>query len=270
MLEASKCALSTENRAFRYGDGVFETIRIANGKPLFFQDHYARLIRGLKNMEMAIDTSFSQENLHSQINELNAKNGIEEGGRCRVTCFRNPGGYYRPENLHFSYIIETIPIETNQYVLNTEGLKLGIYNNVPVAVNKLSADKTLNRQIQILAGIYASGNKFDDCLLLNHKGWIAEAISSNVFLLIEGVLYTPDLASGCVSGVMRKQIMSLARQLNIGVVETSITIETIDKCSELFLTNVIRGITWVGAYDKNRFFHSVSEKLLTALNTKID
>ncbi len=266
ILEASKCALSVENRAFRYGDGVFETLRLINGKPVFLADHFARLIHGLTNLEMSIDSSFSLGNIEAQIVELAAKNGVEQGGRCRITCFRNPGGYYAPENLHFSYIIELTTLDKNAYEMNAEGLTIGVYDDIAITVNKLSADKTLARQVQVLAGIYAQKNQYDDCLLLNTKGLIAEAISSNVFLLIDGVLYTPDITSGCVNGVMRKQIIALAKKINVGVVETSITPESLDKCSELFLTNVVTGISWVGAFDKNRYYHTFSEKLVEALN----
>ena len=269
ILESSKCALSVENRAFRYGDGVFETVRLINGKPVFMPDHFTRLTHGLSNLQMLIDPSFSLKNLTLQIKELSLKNNIAEGGRCRITCFRNPGGYYSPENLHFSYIIEAIPLEKNVYALNDEGIKLGIYDDVPVTLNKLSADKMLNRQIQVLAGIHASKNHFDDCLVLNQKGLIAEAISSNIFLLIDGVLYTPDIKSGCINGVMRKQVISKAKKMNVGVVETSITTKSLEKCAEVFLTNVVSGISWVGAFDKYRYFHDFSEKLVNEINNSL-
>ncbi len=118
----------------------------------------------------------------------------------------------------------------------------------------------------MLAGLYKKSKNLDDCLLVNDKGHIIESISSNIFAVKNGVLYTTPVSDGCVEGVMRKKIMEVAAKNRIAVQEVSILQNILLSSDELFLTNSIRGIRWVVAYKQKRYFNNTSKILTEKLN----
>jgi len=103
---ANSRLFGTGNRAFRYGDALFETIRIINGEACFLSDHFSRLKYGMTVLKMNIPDFFEELYFENEIKELLVKNGITEGGRVRLTVFRNDGGLYTPETNDVSYVLE--------------------------------------------------------------------------------------------------------------------------------------------------------------------
>ena len=256
------------NRAFKYGDALFETIRIVNGEPQFLEDHFIRLKKGMQILKMpAGGISFSE--LKDQIVRLIEKNHIKHGGRIRLTVFRSGGGLYAPENQGKSFAIEAIPLESNKYGLNEKGLTIDVYNDLKIHRNFLSQIKTTNKIPQVLTGIYKTENNLDDCLVLNDQGRIAEALSSNIFLYKNNNLYTPSLDEGCMDGVMRKQVLKIAKERNINVFEGMLNGSMLLQADEMFLTNAISGIQWVVSYRQKRYFNTAAKEILEQLNQSI-
>jgi branched-chain amino acid aminotransferase len=256
------------NRAFKYGDALFETIRIINGEPQFLEDHFIRLKKGMQILKMpAGGISFSQ--LKDQIVRLIEKNHIKHGGRIRLTVFRSGEGLYAPENQGKSFAIEAIPLESNKYGLNEKGLTIDVYNDLKIHRNVLSQIKTTNKIPQVLTGIYKTENNLDDCLVLNDQGRIAEALSSNIFLYKNNNLYTPSLDEGCMDGVMRKQVLKIAKELNINVFEGMLNGSMLLQADEMFLTNAIQGLQWVVSYGQKRYFNKAAKEILEQLNQSI-
>jgi branched-chain amino acid aminotransferase len=260
--------ISPKNRAFRYGDGLFESIKFINGKALFFHDHYARMNVGMKYLKMGFDKfGFSEQYLHKEIIKTVEKNKASNSSNVRLQVFRNYGGKYTPTKNECSFIIEVEPIPDAFYKLNEKGLKLGIFEEEVKPLSLLSNFKTCNAMIYILAGLYKVENAFDDVLILNHKNTIAEAVSSNVFIARNDEFHTPPLTDGCVDGVMRKQVISLLKSQNKNVIERTLIPENLLTADEVFLTNTIAGITWVVAFKQKRYFNNHSRKLIDLLNT---
>lgn len=248
------------NRAFKYGDAVFETIRVINGQPVFVHDHFTRLKKGMDLLRMnTIPLTF--EELYEQILHLIEKNKITEGARVRITVFRVGEGLYTPINDTKSYVIEAVPISKNLYELNEEGLHIDLYTDIKVHPTILTQIKTTNKIPNVLTGIYKKEHDLDDCLMINEQHHIVEAISSNVFLYKNNTLYTPSISEGCIDGITRKHIIEVANSMNITVIEGAVTGSMLLQTDELFLTNSIAGIKWVKEY-RGKFYTNETTKLI--------
>ena len=183
----------------------------------------------------------------------------------RLEVFREEGGYYIPETNKTSYIIETEKMKEQKYSLNPTGLKIDLFTEISKPVNKLAPLKSCNSLVYILAGLYKKQKQFDDCIIFNAEGNVAEAISSNVFIVAKNELFTPSLDQGCVAGVMREVIINFMRSMKKKVTECKITTNHLLAADEIFLTNVIEGIRWVGAIKNKRYFNNYSRKLFDEL-----
>lgn len=257
-----------KNRGFRYGDALFESIRVINGKAQYLEDHFIRLKRGMTVLKMhSANISFNE--LKDQIDKLIEKNHIRKGGRVRLTVFRSGEGLYTPENEGKSYAIEARPFKDDNYMLNEGGLSIDVYNELRRTKNILSQIKTTNNIPHVLAGIYKKENDLDDCIILNDQGRIVEALSSNIFLYKNNNLYTPSLDEGCMDGIMRKQVLRIAEEMNINVFEGMVNGSMLLQADEMFLTNAIKGIQWVVSYRQKRYFNKATKEILTHLNSSI-
>ena len=141
-----------------------------------------------------------------------------------------------------------------------------MYSDYKKSCQQLSNIKSGNALIYVLAGLYAKKNHFDDCLILNEHGRIAEAISSNVFIVKGETLYTPPLSEGCVDGVMRKVVIEKANENNIHVNEKAITQNEIQNADEVFLTNAINGITSIKLFQSKTFSTNFTSKLKSIID----
>jgi branched-chain amino acid aminotransferase len=170
-----------------------------------------------------------------------------------MTVLRNEGGFYTPETNDISFLIEAEAIESEGYVLNQKGLWVDIYTDMKKQINKLSNTKNGNALFYVMAGLAKTSMKLDDCFLINENGNICEAISSNIFVVKNGALYTSPLTEGCVDGIMRKNIFRLASASKILTFETPLTVNSLMNGDEVFLTNAINGLQWIGQY-KSKFY----------------
>lgn len=269
ILASAQPLFTINNRSFCYGDALFETIRIANNTPQFLKEHLLRLNHGMSVLRMKPNPGFNETFFEQSILELAKKNGISSDARVRLTIYRNPGGYYTPEDNTVSFLIEVTPLENKGYELNTKGYTVDLYTELKKSQSALSSIKSANSAIYVMAGIYKKQHSLDECILVNDKGMLTEAITSNIFAVKNGVLYTSPIADGCIDGVMRKKIIEIAQANHIAVYELSIMQNVLLGADELFLTNVINGIRWVVAYKQKRYFNNTSKKLLEKLNELI-
>ena len=260
----------TQNRAFLYGDGVFETVKIINNKILFLEDHYFRLMSSMRVVRMEIPMNFTMEFLEEQILTLVNKNGLTSSSRARITVYRNDGGYYLPQDNTVSFLIHALALESKLYSIEKKEYEVDLYKDFYVTKQLLSSIKTTNKIINITGSIFANENGLDNCLLLNDSKNIIEALQGNIFMLMGNKLITPPVSEGCLNGIMRKQILSLAKQIeNLDVVEEVISPFDLQKADELFITNVIKGIQPITQYRKKTFATKISLQLLAKLNEMI-
>jgi len=266
IVPADQFSVSAGSRAFLYGDGVFESIRIRNGVPLNLENHVKRMMEGAKAMKIRVPSYFTVEFFDVRIRELCKMSGIDKGGFCRLSIDRMNGGKFKPETNEAQFLIEVKPLEHNEFVLNNKGLELDIYTDIKKQKNFLSNFKTKNCIISVMAAIKAQEKQLDDLLISNDRSEILEATGSNVFVVSNGVLYTPGLDSGCLAGTMRMLVINLAIRNNIRVYESTILPQNLLVADEIILTNAISGITWVSGYRTKRYFNNTSKKLIQHLN----
>lgn len=257
----------TRNRAFLYGDAVFETVKIIDSKVLFLEDHYFRLMSSMRVIRMEIPMNFTMEYLEEQILTLAKSKNLAISSRARITVYRNDGGYYLPQDNTVSFLISVESLDTALYSINQKEYIVDLYTDFYVAKQLLSSIKTTNKIINITASIFANENGLDNCLLLNDSKNVIEALQGNFFMLKGNVLTTPPVSEGCLNGVMRKQILTLARKIkNLEVVEEVISPFDLQKADELFITNVIKGIQPITKYRKKEFTTDLASKLVRNLN----
>ncbi len=264
LVPGGQAAISLDNRAFHYADGLFESIRVVNGKACFLDAHWSRLVEGMKVLRIQQPKGLDQQTLVTCINRL-----VEEcmlpNGRLRLTVFRDSPGYFRPRSHEGGFTLELKPVPSPNFILNHQGLTVDLYPEMRKAVNMLSVHKTLNCQLYVMASLWCMERGLDDCLLQNDRGNIIESSSGNLFIVSNGVLYTPSLNDGCVGGVMRMQIINLAIANGIKVYECSLNPQNLLAADELFFTNASRGPQWVSTYRTKRYTHRMALHLVELL-----
>jgi len=266
-LQDSDFHMSFANRSFLYGDGVFETLKIANNKILFWEDHYFRLMASLRIVRMDIPMSFTMEYIEEQILVLVRAMNIQESARVRFTAYRNSEGFYLPHNNSISFVIQATKLDNLKYNYDPIQFEVDLYKDFIVPKQLLSTLKTTNKITNVTASIFAKENQLDTTLLLNENKNVIEAANGNLFMVMESKLITPPISEGCLNGVMRKQIIALAKQMDsITVLESPISPFDLQKADELFITNCIIGIQPITKYRKKEFEVRVARQLIEKLN----
>lgn len=262
LLYPENIKLSIDNRAFKYGDGIFETVKVANNKVIFWEDHYFRLMASMRMLRMKIPMKFTLEFLEKEILKTVAIQDKANSYRVRLNIFRKDGGLYTPKTNEIDYIIE---VKENSYQ-KKETYKLDVYKDFYNYSGLLSTIKTNNRMLNTLASIFADENDLDNCVLLNEKKSVVEVTNGNIFIVKGNVIKTPALEEGCIKGVTRKKVIEiLTKNKEYILEETSISPFEIQKADEVFMTNAIIGIQPVTNYKKKTFKTELGEKLANNL-----
>jgi len=257
------------NRAFSYGDSIFDTSKFAHGEIQFLEDHYFRLMASMRMLRMEIPLSFTQDFFKDEILKTISNCGFKETARIKFTIFRNSGGYYTPKTNKISYLIEVnelVKIVKNSYIVD-------LFKDYHVNTDLLSTLKTNNRIINVLSSIYANENELDNCLLINQNKHVVEANNANVFLIFGNKIVTPPVSDGCIKGVLRKKVIESIQQTGEFILEEkSISPFDLQKADSLFLTNSIIGIQAVTNYRKKEYnsylVDMVKESFDTFVKTK--
>ncbi len=271
LLVAAAKDLLFNNRGFLYGDGVFETLKIRNNKILFLEDHYFRLMAGMRIVRMEIPMNFTMEYFEEQILGIANANQCADSARARITVYRNDGGLYLPQTNSVSYVIQAIALENSLYSIDDIIYEVDLYKDFYISKQLLSTVKTTNKLIHITGSIFASENGLQNCLLMNDEKNVIEALQGNLFMYVGNKLITPPVSDGCLNGIMRKKILSIAKTIDgLEVVETSISPFELQKANELFTTNVIKGIQSITKYRKKEYENELANRLTVLLNESIN
>lgn len=267
IIPAEQQILTIGNRGFKYGDGLFESMRWMKGELKFADLHVERIRKGLKLLKMDswghVDSWFMRET----IEELTRRNKTGPDARIRLTAFRDGDGLYNPTSNKMGFVMEAVKLEDSRYSLNDKGLIIDVYDEITKPVNILSNLKTCNSLLYVLSGVYKNQNALDEVLILNQNGFLCESMSSNVFVVYDRKIYTPALTEGCIAGVMRQVVIKIAKENNLELIEAQINPDILNEADEVFLTNAARGIQWVMGYNNKRYFNEVSKFLAEKLNS---
>lgn len=224
------------NRAFKYGDGVFETLCLRMGKINSAEQHWERMNRGAEILGLEWKKTEAMERLDNLI----VKAGNPPYARIRMQLFRAGNGNYLPESNEAEWIAELVTHVEDPFAHGQE-VSLCIWNRMRIPFTLLSGIKHCNRIPSVLAALHAKKNGFDDAVIPGAYGF-AEASGSNFFLVKNGQLVTPGIETGCLNGIMRQRIIGLAKTVSIKVSETVVEKEDILSCDELFLCNAFRAM----------------------------
>jgi len=256
--------LLAKNRMFCYGDGLFETIKIANAKPQFIDLHFKRLQKGLDLL--GIKMPFKRSELDEHIRRLIYGNKVLFGGRLRLSVFRGIGGLYKPDTDEAGFVLTLDKTEHNEYV-EQKAVLLGVYKDLKKPMNFLSNLKNPYAVFSVLAAKKIT-HHFDDNILLNALNNVCETTHSNIFVYKDGCVLTPPLSQGCVEGVMRQILLTkIFKQLNIAFKEQIISLDVLLEAQEIFLSNVISGVRSVKGINEKRYYHTFSKKIIQSINT---
>jgi branched-chain amino acid aminotransferase len=273
LLSQTDSKFTTENRGYKYGDALFETLKVVNGKLFFWEDHYFRLMASMRILRMEIPMNFTMEFLEAEIlKTVDANNLLNAAARVRLNVDRGEGGkYLPPDEAKVNFNISVEPHLNPFYTIDEKATyTVDLYKDYFMAPGLLSGLKSNNKALQVIGSIYAKENDFDNCLVLNTNKNVIEALNGNLFLVKGDKIKTPPLEDGCLKGVMRKQILELlAKDVNLFVEEASISPFELQKADELFVTNVIQGIVPITKYRKKTFSTEFAKGIVGKLNAKL-
>lgn len=268
LIPENQFAVNHKNRGFRLGDGLFETIKVLNGVPLFLKHHFSRMILGLDALQFEIPEHWSYSYFVYNCIDLAKQNEMKDGS-IRIQVNRLGEGKYLPESFGAELVMEALPLDDGKYILNKNEYKVAAYNDIPKPNNKLAAFKSLNSHVYIQASIFAHKQKLNDCIVLNDMGRVADATSSNVFVTIQGNLITPPVYEGGVDGVMKRVLKKLCKQNKIELIEAPLTTTDLATIDEMFLTNVIKGIIPVSSFEGKSLQHKACDTMYDLLQKKV-
>ncbi len=265
LVVSDKPVLSHQNRAFRYGDALFETLKVVDHKPLFISDHINRLTLSMHLLSLEPERHYTELFFEKEIKKLLEKNGWPHA-RIRISVYRQSDGFYTPSEDRAQFLIEGHPLEDPCYTTSENGLKVTVYPDHFKPFNHLAGLKSANSLLYVLAGIWKRDHGYDELLIRNDQGRIAEAVSSNILIYKDGVVLTPAASEACLSGIMKEIVMVLVNRMNIDARPAMITMEDVKAADEVWLTNMIQGVQWVSAFDEVQYGHELADKVVAALN----
>lgn len=249
------------NRAFLFADGCFESMRWTEGRVPFLSLHVARLHAAMASFGMDIPESLHEPQLEAALEQWSKQWSWSGDVRLRLTVYRSGSGAYAPPGDEVDWVATGSALNEMGFQLPAKGLAVDIYQDVVKHPSPWSKFKVLASTLYVQAARHASQNGWGDALILNANQHIIESSRSNLFVVSNGVLYTPGIEAGCVGGIMRSVAIQTAMNHGMKVYECALTPQTLLQADELFLTNAVRGIEWVASYKTKRYFHATSEKL---------
>lgn len=241
------------NRAFIYGDLLFETICVKNNHIWFAQNHYNRLTASAKALGFDLPQNWGMDFFVGLMREQ-----ITTGNhRLRFVMHRNGTGFYYPQSSHVKCLVDVWPLPVPKHTID----RVEVYEQQHKACCSLSNLKSGNALIYVLAAQYAQQLTVDDTLLLNQHGNICEASSSNIFIVKGKGVFTPPLTEGPVAGVVREVVINKLKEQAIPVFEEPLTINLLSLADECFLTNSIQGIVGVARFRNTSFKHDFTNNI---------
>ena len=247
VLPLKKIGLEIQNRAFCYGDGLFETIVTGPERINLLPYHTDRLTRACKILNIEIPSDIQR--LEKMIGELISVNELSGDVRAKIQIWRKPGGLYEPEESTSSYLLTVSPTD---YPFYSSIDQIGVSKNAKLVYHQLSFAKTISALPYVMAGMEKKERGMDELIITNGEGKVAECISSNLFWLKDAQLCTPSLKTGCVAGTMRAYLLETLSNQGQKLLETKVAPGELKVADSVFLTNAA-GIRWVRQFEDKAY-----------------
>jgi branched-chain amino acid aminotransferase len=256
--------LPVTNRAFKYGDGFFESMAMFNRKIPLLDYHFSRMEFTAEVLSAVFPKRFDAERFMSMVLDLAAVNEAVTNARIRLQFFRKGQGLYLPDDDTLGYVISMDKIENPEFEYG-EGMKVGMREDCFKPVYNVSDLKHSSALSYVLFAQFAAAEGWDEMLLINFYMQVCEAIHSNIFLVKDNKLITPNLDSGCVNGVMRTYIIANLDDVEEREIETKELLEA----DEILLTNAVKGIQWVKEFEGKTYTNKKAIELTAILNKNL-
>ena len=241
--------IDASDRGFQYGDGLFETIEVCQGKPLFWQKHIDRLLKGCQTLSIpSPDISL----LQAEANEI--IDGAESAV-LKLIITRGSGGrgYRQPDSIVPTRVLSLHPFPQYPECFHVDGI-VARFCEQQLAINpSLAGIKHLNRLEQVLARSEWQDDSIQEGLMQDYQGHVIEGTMSNLFFVKGGVLYTPLVKNCGIAGIVRQMLAELAVVQGIEFVEMQADKQNLLNADEVFVTNSVIGIWPVKKLDQQHF-----------------
>lgn len=262
IIPVNEAKISAGNRSFRYGDGCFETLKMVQGTVPLWGWHVQRLWQTLALLQFSIPKHFTEQQLLEQVTKLATKNKHLSLARVRITVYAGNGGVFEFEPRVPHFLIETWQLPDTQNAWQENGLLLGVYPHAAKATDAFSALKTNNYLPYVMAAIWAKQHKFNDAIVVNHKGTWADTTITNIGVITKAdeiITVTPQC--GAVNGVMQQYLQQHATTAGLVWKNQPLDLGLLADVKEVFLMNSIHGIKWVKQVENSSFTVSDSYQL---------
>jgi branched-chain amino acid aminotransferase len=253
------------NRAYRYGEGLFETMLYLHGRICFGKAHFERLINGMNLLGILPPPGFDLPFIEHIITQLVEKNGHYPQARIRLSVTCGEGILNKFDNNGFNLLIESFdtPVPPGQF--NEAGWTIGLFTAARKTTDEIARYKTASHLVYALAARFAIKNDLNDCVVLNTAGNICDTSIANIFIIAGNKIITPPVNSGCIAGIMRGCLLNSMREKAYPVEERAILPQELETADELFITNVIQGIRWMGRYENKIYKNTICKEIGTNL-----
>ncbi len=261
IIKSGEPVFAADDKSYRYGDGLFETIKMTNGEMPLFDLHMDRLFSSIKLLEFSTSSIFTADKLKSDIISICKKNGCAAMARIRLSVSRGNGGIYEQDRDRLHYLIECWPGNPATNQLNENGLVIGVFPHARKSMDLFSKLKSANYLPYTMAARFAKQQHWNDSLVLNTEGNITDSSIANVFFIKGESIFTPASGQGGVDGVMRKYLIGQIRNAGLNLEERPVPPDEAADADEIFLTNAMNGIRWVNNFENKIFTNQKTRSL---------
>ena len=259
IIDANTNCIPATNRNYRYGDGLFETMKVKQERILLSELHFARLFNGLNILKIRTP-NLTPQKLEKEIVDLCEKNHCTDLARVRLSLSRGNGGL-SDEDEQPTWVIECWPLHNEANLLNENGLIIDVFPDARKSCDLFSNLKSASHLTYAMAARFAKENKLNDCLVLNTYGRLCESSIANIFWIKEEKIFTPPLSEGCIAGVTRRHLLQSLQGTRNKIQEKECEIAELENADEIFLTNAIQGIRWVKQFGHHQYINSMTTEI---------
>lgn len=254
-VEEGRATISPFNRGFLYGDGLFETVRSYGGRLFALEEHFLRMEESAGFLRISLP--FDLKQLGELLLLLLEKNNLEkDDGRIRINLARGGAkrGLFAEKDVPSEAVITVEAVPPGIERIQKEGIRLVIIRDIRIdSRSSLSSHKTFNYIPGVLGLMHVEAAGGDEGIFLNYEGNVIEGVTSNVFMVKEGRIFTPPLSSGLLPGITRKKVIDVAQGAGFDLWESNITEEELFHADEIFITSSVREVVPVITLDAKSF-----------------
>jgi branched-chain amino acid aminotransferase len=257
-------SISTGDRGFLYGDGIYETLRSYNGNPFKLSEHLERMRYSAKQLRISFE--YTNAEIDKWINELIEKNRCQDA-YIRITLSRGAGGgrLQMDDNIDPTTMIQVKALTPYDRNLYDEGMSLVVSDYRRSTSCPISRHKSTNLLKSIFLKEEANKKAAHETIILNTDGHVAECVVSNIFMVSSESIVTPSLDTNILPGITRKTVLDICRDSSIPVSEECFEIDRLVNSDEVFITNSLMEIMPVSKIDDSKIGKSVPGKITRQL-----